>query len=62
MDFIRPAKSIFMAYAVLLMKFEAVGLGNVVIRWFDSYLCDRQHLVDSSGSHSKPAPGTCGVP
>jgi len=49
------------AHSVLLMKLEAIGLGNDITRLFESYLCDRQQLVDNSGSHSKPATVTCGV-
>lgn len=32
------------------------------VRWFTSYLSDRQQLVDISGVHSGQAPVTCGVP
>ena len=49
------------AHSVLLMKIEAIGLGNDITRWFESYLCDRQQLVDNSGSHTKPSTVTCGV-
>jgi len=50
------------AHSVLLMKLEAIGLGNDVARWFKSYLCDRRQLVENSGSNSKPTTVTCGVP
>ena len=38
--------------SILLMKLEALGLSQDIIRWFDSYLSDRQHLVDVSGTMS----------
>ena len=31
---------------ILLMKLEAIGLNQDVVRWFRSYLEDRQQLVD----------------
>ena len=31
---------------ILLMKLEAIGLNEDVVRWFRSYLTDRQQLVD----------------
>jgi len=44
------------------MKLEAIGLGNDITRWFESYLCERQQLVDNSGSNLKHTTVTCGVP
>ena len=39
-------------YNNLLMKLEATGQNEDVIRWFPSYLVDRQQLVDVSGTLS----------
>ena len=47
---------------ILLMKLEAIGLNEDVIRWFCSYLTDRQQLVDVSGTLSSSAEIKCGVP
>ena len=49
-------------HSILLMKLKAAGLGNDILRWFSSYLCDRQQLVDVSGTFSSTAQVTCGVP
>ena len=35
---------------MLLIKMEALGFSQDVIRWFRSYLSDRRHLVDVSGT------------
>ena len=50
---------------ILLMKLEAIGLNQDVVRWFRSYLADRgrQQLVgDVSGTLSPSAEIKCGVP
>ena len=44
------------------MELSAAGLGDNILRWFKSYLTDRQQLVDVSGTHSGSAPISCGVP
>ena len=49
-------------HGILLMKLEAIGLHGDAIRWFRSYLSDRNQLVDVSGIFSTEAPITCGVP
>ena len=49
-------------HSILLMKLRAAGLGDDILRWFQSYLSDRHQLVDVSGTHSATAPITCGVP
>jgi hypothetical protein len=49
-------------HSILLMKLSAAGLGDDILRWFNSYLSDRQQLVDVSGTHSGTAPISCGVP
>ena len=49
-------------HSILLMKLEALGLRQDIIRWFHSYLSDRQQLVDVSGTFSSCAGIRCGVP
>lgn len=49
-------------HAILLMKLHSTGLSQDIIRWFRSYLSDRQQLVDVSGTFSSTAYVTCGVP
>ena len=45
-----------------MIKLEALGLSQDVIRWFRSYLSDRQQLVDVSGTFSSSAEIRCSVP
>ena len=47
---------------ILLMKVEAIGLNQDVVRWFRSYLADLQQLVDVSGTLSSSAEIKYGVP
>ncbi|MCU7801520.1 MAG: reverse transcriptase family protein [gamma proteobacterium symbiont of Lucinoma myriamae] len=49
-------------HSILLMKLEALGLSQDIVRWFRSYLSDRQQLVDVSGMFSSSAEIRCGVP
>ena len=49
-------------HGILLMKLESLGLSKDVTRWFQSYLSDRQQLVDVSGTKSSYARISCGVP
>ena len=49
-------------HSILLMKLEALGLSQDIIRWFHSYLSDCQQLVDVSGTFSSCAGIRCGVP
>ena len=49
-------------HGILLMKLKALGLSQDVSRWFQSYLSDRQQLVDVSGTLSSHANISCGVP
>ena len=44
------------------MKLVALGLSPDVLRWFRSYLSDRQQLVDLYGTQSSYANISCGVP
>ena len=47
---------------ILLMKLKALSLSQDVSRWFWSYLCDLQQLVDVSGTLSSHACVSCDVP
>ena len=47
---------------ILLMKLKALGLSGDILKWFKSYLSQRQQLVDLSGTKSSMANITCGVP
>ena len=38
-------------HGILFMKLKALGLSQDVSRWFQSYLSDRQQLVDVSGTY-----------
>ena len=49
-------------HSILIMKLRAAGLGGDILRWFYSYLSNRQQLVDVSGVHSSTKPMLCGVP
>ena len=49
-------------HGILLMKMEALGFSQDVIRWFRSYLSDHRQLVDLSGTLSSSAAISCGVP
>ena len=46
---------------ILLMKMEALGLSQDMIRWFRSYLSNRRQLVDLSGVLSSNNEISCGV-
>ena len=47
---------------ILLMKLEALGLNQDIVRRFRSYLSDREQLADVSGTLSSCAEIKCGVP
>ena len=49
-------------HSILLVKLEAIGLNKDVVRWFRSYLVERQQLVDVSGMLSLSAEIKCGAP
>ncbi len=46
----------------LIQKLEALGLSKSTIDWFRAYLQERKQSVEISGTISKPATITCGVP
>ena len=45
-----------------MIKLEALCLSQHITRWFQSYLSDRQQLVDLSSTLSSYSKITCGVP
>ena len=49
-------------HGILLMKMEALGLSQDILRWSRSYLSGRQQLVDISGVFSSCAELTCDMP
>ena len=49
-------------HGILLMKLKTLGLSQDVSKRFQSYLSDRQQLVDASGTLSSDANISCGVP
>ena len=49
-------------HGILLMRMEALGLSKNVLRWFRSYLSDRQQLVDVLETFSYFSNISCGVP
>ena len=48
-------------HSLLSDKLQALGLNNVSVSWFDSYLTNRTQKVDINGTFSKPRM-PCGVP
>ena len=49
-------------HGILLMKLKAIGLSDMAVKWFRSYLSDRHQLVDVSGKYSTKSKISCGVP
>ena len=50
------------SHDLLLNKLGNLGINNVELSWFKSYLSDRSQIVRCNGLLSKPAPLTIGVP
>ena len=50
------------SHDLLLNKLGNLGINNVELSWFKSYLSDRSQIVRCNGLLSKPAPLTTGVP
>ena len=48
--------------AILLAKMKALGMTTDAVNWFQSYLSDRQQIVDVNGILSNAKDVTCGVP
>ena len=51
-----------MNHSILLNKLKAMGLNEMSINWFTSYLSDRSQLVEISGKYSSSSTVSCGVP
>ena len=49
-------------YSLLSDKLQALGINNVAVSWFDSYLTNRTQKIDINGKFSKPRMEPCGVP
>ena len=49
-------------HAILLAKMKALGITTDAVNWFQSYLSDRQQIVDVNGILSNAKDVTCGVP
>ena len=48
-------------HAILLAKMMALGITTEAVDWFQSYLTDRQQIVDVNGVLSNAKDVTCGV-
>ena len=49
-------------YDILCNKLQAMGVQSDSVKWFKSYLSDRQQIVSVSQVESKPMNISCGVP
>jgi hypothetical protein len=49
-------------HKILLDKLEALGVDDMSVSWFKSYLCERKQVVDINGTISEMAKISCGVP
>ena len=49
-------------HKLLINKLKALGLNQIAINWFVSYLRDREQIVDIARTYSKACNITCGVP
>ena len=49
-------------HRILLHKLKAIGADETVVKWFSSYLSNREQFVIANGSSSAKEPITCGVP
>lgn len=49
-------------HKLLLSKLSALGFSPLVLKWFTSYLSDRDQRTDFQGHISGALPVTCGVP
>ena len=49
-------------HSILTMKLQALGLNELSVCWFSSYLSKRHQLIDISGTFSTQGNITCGVP
>ena len=49
-------------HGILLTKLDAIGVDNIGLKWFSSYLKGRKQFVDISNISSPQENVTCGVP
>lgn len=49
-------------HGILLAKLDKLGVSNDLVRWFESYLTNRQLCVKIGSSQSENFPNTSGVP
>ena len=49
-------------HKILFKKLKALGLNQIAINWFVSYLRDREQIVDIAGTYSQACNIACGVP
>ena len=49
-------------HKILINKLKALGLNQIAMHWFVSYLGDREQIVDIAGTYSQACNITCGVP
>ena len=49
-------------HSLLSDKLQALGLNNVSVSWFDSYLRNQTQKVDINGTFFKPFPGSIAFP
>ncbi len=49
-------------YTILTSRLQSLGVNDAALKWFTSYLADRQQAVNINGVLSAPASLNCGVP
>ena len=49
-------------HQILINKLKALGLNQIAIHWFVSYLRDREQIVDIAGTYSQVCNVICGIP
>ena len=49
-------------HTILIRKLRKYGVDSSSLKWFESYLCDRNQKCSTNGHLSNTAPVTCGIP
>ena len=49
-------------HTILIRKLRKYGVDSSSLKWFESYLCDRNQKCSTNGHLSNTAPVSCGVP